>query len=180
MDISFTFTTGFYGDPQGEAARTSYDIVPMPGDQAWGVILQPFRFWPVPRVIYLSKPKIGYRPGCDTAVVEFEFDRPVQAWVVRANSHSHLDGTEVEQWHVRIGAGFGLHPFGRAPFGGTYGAGFGELPFGSAPFGLAAFETANGGTAIIENEDLLQGENQVAIYGQGLDGTWTPPVGVAA
>jgi hypothetical protein len=180
MDISFTFTTGFMGDPADAGlSGTAYEILPTPVDEAIAYVLAPFRFWPVPHVVHLSKRKIGYRPGCNVAVVDFEFDRPVTAWMVRANSRSHLDGTEVQEWHVRV-PGFGQQPFGDAPFGGTYIIGFGEMPFGSGPFGGAISMSAVAGTATIYDDDLLQGENEVAIYGRGLDGTWTPPVGVAA
>ena len=160
MDISFTFTTGFIGDPAGTVTRTTYEVLPPPVDEAWAMVLAPFRFWPVPTVTGLTRRKIGYLPGCDTAVVTFRFDRPVTAWAIRVNSRSHLDGTEVEQWGVR-GAGFGVQPFGTSYFGW-------------------ADPTVNGGAAVISDDDLLQGENRVAIYGRGLDGTWTPPVGVAA
>jgi hypothetical protein len=147
MDISFTFTTGFMGDPSdAEVSGVAYEILPTPVDEAWGIVLAPFRFWPVPYVIHLSKQRVGWRPGCNVAVVEFGFDRPVSAWTVRANSRSHVDGTEVEEWQVRV----------------------------------PGAESATAGTASIYDDDLLQGVNQVAIYGRGLDGTWTPPVGMAA
>lgn len=146
MDISFTFTTGFMGDPDA-VSGAGYEILPIPVDEAWGIVIAPFRFWPVPYVVHLSKQKIGYRPGCNVAVVDFAFDRPVTGWIVRANSRSHLDGTEIEEWHVRVPGALG---------------------------------SATAGTATIYDDDLLQGANEVAIYGRGLDGTWTPPVGVAA
>jgi hypothetical protein len=94
-------------------------------------------------------------------VVEFTFDRPVIEWAVRVNSWSHLDGTEAAQTVIPA-------------------RGFGQTPFGTWPFGMGDQPTVAAGTVTITDEELLQGENVVAIYGRGLDGEWTPPVRVPA
>lgn len=118
-----------------------------------------------PRVttVTITPERIGYQPGANEAVVNFTFDQPVAAWVLRVNSNSHLDGAEVASWD-----------------GGDEAIlGFGTIPFGSAPFGgriYGAAETATDGAAAITWEKLLHGANRVTVYGQAPDGRWSLPV----
>src|SRR5207245_1476729 len=48
---------------------------------------------PVVLTYSVDRTKIGWQPGCDSALVAFTFDQPVPAWSVRINSSSALDGT---------------------------------------------------------------------------------------
>lgn len=158
MSTEHSFREGFYNEIEGPEG-TAFEIVPVPQDAAHALVVPGWRPWPYPIITYLSTHKVGNRPGCNTAVVEFIFDRPVTAWVVRVNSWSHEDGRETGQWASRD-PGFGYQPFGAAPFGGM------------------SVVTRDGGRVEITDAELLQGENQVAIYGRGTNGMWTPPVRV--
>lgn len=123
----------------------------------------PTRFWPTATIIEVTKTKIGSTPGCNVTRVTFEFDQPVDAWAVRINSRSHLDGVLAGQWASIAG-----------------GVGFGRQPFGAAPFGRATQPNITVDEVTITDDGLLHGANSVTVYGRSLDGTWTPPVSQAA
>lgn len=110
---------------------------------------------PLVTVTAVSRPKVGSAPGCDEAVVEFEFSAPATRWVVRVDSHTPFDGAAVAEW--------------RAPT-----RGFGRTLFGAAPFGRGYLVPVLASQAVVPASALRHGRNTVVVYAQDESGAWSP------
>lgn len=71
----------------------------------WRTIRPPAGYGPPTATITsVSRMRLGWGADCDSAIVAFAFDRPVDAWAVRVNSTHVFDGQPVAAW-VGNGAG---------------------------------------------------------------------------
>jgi hypothetical protein len=86
--------TSFSKHPRVSVENLVFTDIPV------GTRIRPYKPWgpPVPTITSVSRCKVGPDASSDTCVISFEFDRPVDAWCVRVNSHSAVDGILADSW----------------------------------------------------------------------------------